>query len=192
MKERLSDAGGVIKDRSGKAMDRLLDKLSSSIQITGSGGGLLKAKTMKMPKPSTSSLPKTPKLQNVLAKLSASLGDPAFWQGGEQTAAEPPPPTSAEEVVTQLPLGTFQGMNTKISPEGERSTSVKVTPDALGSPEMLAAIFQAEPGAKVELETPEQPTADVGGPMEGGAGGPPMAEGMPQDAAAPPPPPEMA
>jgi hypothetical protein len=219
-------------------------KGAADAQITGTRGNLLKAKTMTMPKPNTSSLPKTPKLQNVMAKLSEnkeasaitkrmerlareaaeiggipgipaprpegtliqrlgsklkgaftkqnqSLGDPMFWQGGEQAAAGAPPAASAEEVVTQLPLGTFQGMNTKISPEGDRSTSVKVTPDALGSPEMLAAIFQVEPGAKVELETPEQPTAAVaGGPIEGGAGGPPLPEGMPQDAAAAPPPPE--
>ncbi len=245
-------AGGVLAGQAlagNKSPSLPYYKGAADAQITGLRGGLLKTKTMnlKLPKlPRVSALPKTPKLQNVLAKLSEadpitltpgagipgvadasmsveyspefqakmdealmrfinrlaaeqaggapkqaqSLGDPAFWQGGEQAAAAPPQATSAEEVVTQLPLGTFQGMNTKISPEGERSTSVKVTPDALGSPEMLAAIFQVEPGAKVELETPEQPTADVSGPIEGGAGGPPMPEGMPQDAAAAPPPPE--
>jgi hypothetical protein len=176
--ERFSDAGEVIKDRTSDAIEKLRDKLSADAQITGARGTLLKAKTMKMPKPDTSALPKTPKLQNVMAKLSQSLGDPMFWQGGEQAAAAAPPPASAEEIVTQLPLGTFQGMTTKVSPEGERTTSVNVTPDALGSPEMLQSIFAVEPNAKVELKIPEQTTADVGGPIEGGGEGPPLPEKM--------------
>ena len=86
----------------------------------------------------------------------AALGDPAFWQGGEQTQQEQQQqPATAEEAAMSLPTGTFQGLVTKLSPEGERSTSVKVTPDALGVPDNLASIFQAEPTAKVEVAQPQ-------------------------------------
>lgn len=100
-----------------------------------------------------------------------ALGDPAFWQGGEQTQQQPPQPATAEEAAMSLPTGTFQGLTTRLSPEGERSTSVKVTPDALGVPDNLAAIFQAEPTAKVEVAQPQvkaeganQAQADLGIP----------------------------
>ena len=89
-------------------------------------------------------------------RADAALGDPAFWQGGEQAQQEQQQqPATAEEAAMSLPTGTFQGLVAKLSPEGERSTSVKVTPDALGTPENLAAIFQAEPTAKVEVAQPQ-------------------------------------
>ena len=88
----------------------------------------------------------------------AALCDPAFWQGGEQAQQEQPPPATAEEAAMSLPTGTFQGLTTRLSPEGERSTSVKVTPDALGVRDNLAAIFQAEPTAKVEVAQPQAKT----------------------------------
>jgi len=175
-------AGGVLAGQSlmgNKPAPSPYYKMGADSLITGLSGNLLKSKTMTMPKPNTSALPMTPKLQNVLAKLSASLGDPMFWQGGQEAMApEQAPAASAEEVVTQLPIGTFQGLNMKLSPEGERSTNVKVTPEALGSAETLQAIFQAEPGAKVEVEIPEAPAPAAGGPVEGGAGGPPLPEGL--------------
>lgn len=105
----------------------------------------------------------------------AALGDPAFWQGGEQAQQEQQPPATAEDAAMSLPTGTFQGLVAKLSPEGERSTSVKVTPDALSVPDNLAAIFQAEPTAKVEVAQPQAKAegaaaaqADLGIP-----GGPP-------------------
>lgn len=84
-----------------------------------------------------------------------SLGDPAFWQGGEQAQQEQQAPATAEDAAMSLPTGTFQGLTTRLSPEGERSTSVKVTPDALGNPDILGGIFQAEPTAKVEVAQPQ-------------------------------------
>jgi len=105
-----------------------------------------------------------------------ALGDPAFWQGGEQAQQEQQQqPATAEDAAMALPTGTFQGLVTKLSPEGERSTSVKVTPDALGNPDILGGIFQAEPTAKVEVAQAQakadganQAQADLGIP-----GGPP-------------------
>lgn len=102
-----------------------------------------------------------------------ALGDPAYWQGGEQ-AQQQQPPATAEEAAMSLPTGTFQGLVAKLSPEGERSTSVKVTPDALSVPDNLAAIFQAEPTAKVEVAQPQakgEGQQDLGIP-----GGPPGPE----------------
>lgn len=99
------------------------------------------------------------------------LGDPNFWQGGtpspeEAAAAVPDTP---EEVVNLLPAGTFQGLQMKITPDGQKSTTVKVTPDALSTPDSLASLFQASPGTKVEMEAPEG--GDM--PVEGGAMPPP-------------------
>jgi len=182
----------------------LRSKLSADAQITGAKGTLLKSKTMTLTPPtmpSTSSLPKTPALTNVMKKLSQesvsrykavvdkaikeaqNLGDPNFWSGGTPAEGEMAPPPTAEEAVKQLPLGTFQGMTTKVTPEGERSTSVNVTPDALAMPDIVQSIFAAEPGAKVEVKVPEQP--ETGGeelvpPGMGGGGpaAPPPPEGM--------------
>jgi hypothetical protein len=85
-----------------------------------------------------------------------ALGDPAYWQGGEQAQQEQQQaPATAEDAAMSLPTGTFQGLTTRLSPEGERSTSVKVTPDALGNPDILGGIFQAEPTAKVEVAQPQ-------------------------------------
>jgi hypothetical protein len=107
-------------------------------------------------------------------KEAQNLGDPNFWAGGTPAEGEMAPAATAEDAVKQLPLGTFQGMTTKVTPEGERSTSVNVTPDALASPDIIQSIFAAEPGAKVEVKTPEQP--EMGGeelvpPEMAGAGG---------------------
>jgi hypothetical protein len=115
------------------------------------------------------------------AKYAAGLGDPNFWQGGSEAANEPPPPPpNEEEVVLSLPTGVFQGMNTKLDPMGQKTTSVKVTPDALGQAEALAQIFQANPAAKVEIASPE--AGKVTGPGEAmsqeGPGGIAPGEGM--------------
>lgn len=93
-----------------------------------------------------------------------SLGDPNFWGGQtpEEMGGAPTAAGSAEEAVELLPAGTFQGLNTKVTPDGQRSTQVKVSPDALSSPDALQAMFQAEPGVKVEVEQPEQPVAAPG------------------------------
>lgn len=103
-----------------------------------------------------------------------ALGDPAFWQGGEQAQEQQQAPATAEDAAMSLPTGTFQGLTTRLSPEGERSTSVKVTPDALGNADILTGIFQAEPTAKVEVAQPQakgEGQQDLGIP-----GGPPGPE----------------
>ena len=65
----------------------------------------------------------------------------------------------------------------KVNPAGERSTTVKVTPDALGAPDTLQSIFAAEPAAKIEMAMPQG--------TEGGAGmGGPNDMGVPEEAAA--------
>ena len=100
-----------------------------------------------------------------------SLGDPNFWGGGSQQPGQgAPQPQDAEEAISLLPGGTFQGANIKISPDGQKATSVKVSPDALQDPTSLAQFFQLpEPGAKIEISAPDQiPTVPVQG---GGSGG---------------------
>lgn len=111
----------------------------------------------------------------------AALGDPNFWQGGTDAvnAAQqaPPQPATAEEAIGLLPGGTFQGLNIRVTPDGQRSTTVKATPDVMQDPSGIQAIFAAEPGAKVELANPETavpgtevPTADNGGVPAGSPG----------------------
>jgi hypothetical protein len=106
-----------------------------------------------------------------LSKQSQSLGDPNYWQpqaAQDPNAAAPPegmaPPQSptAEEMVQGLAAGTFQGLQLKLSPDGQRSTTIKVTPEAIATPEGLQSIFAAEPNAKVEIFSPQ---------AQGGAGG---------------------
>lgn len=106
----------------------------------------------------------------------AALGDPNFWGGGTPSPEEaaPPMPQSAEEAIQLLPAGTFQGAQIKIQPDGIRNTTVKVTPDVVGQPDGLAAVFQAEPTAKVEISQPEQQAA-------GGEQPPMPPEGTPMD-----------
>lgn len=86
-------------------------------------------------------------------RADPSLGDPNFWQGG--TGAEQQAPQDPEEALQLLPAGTFLGMNIKITPDGQKSTSVKVSPDALIDPAALQAMFQADPTAKVEMQAPD-------------------------------------
>lgn len=111
-----------------------------------------------------------------MKEAQGNLGDPMFWQGGTppegEDAAAPPP--SAEDAALALPPGIFQGLQMKVNPAGERSTTVKVTPEALGAPDALQGIFSAEPAAKVEMAMPQ-----AGG--EGGGGGP-ADMGVPQQA----------
>lgn len=128
-------------------------------------------------------------IRQLLAKQGASLGDPAYWQGGTPTAEEAAPPqATAEDAAMALAPGIFQGLQLKVNPDGQRSTTVKVTPDALQTPEAVAGIFQAEPETKVEMMMP-QPT----GAGAGGAGGGPndmgLPQGMPLDGAGAMPPP---
>lgn len=114
----------------------------------------------------------------------AALGDPNFWQGGAPPEGEAPTPAqSAEEAIQMLPAGTFQGAQIKIQPDGMRNTTVKVTPDAVGHPDGLAGIFQAEPTAKVEISQPEQQAP--GGEMP--AMPPPGMEGLPPEEGGMPP-----
>jgi hypothetical protein len=88
-------------------------------------------------------------------EAEAALGDPAYWQGGAAAQQQPQQPATAEEAVQQLPPGTFQGLTTRITPEGQRTTAVKVTPEALSMPDHLVGIFQVEPEAKVEVAQPQ-------------------------------------
>ncbi|MGD9209125.1 MAG: hypothetical protein PVI90_00040 [Desulfobacteraceae bacterium] len=86
----------------------------------------------------------------------AALGDPNYWQGGTPTPGETPTPAqTAEEAVQLLPAGTFQGAQIKITPDGQRNTTVKVTPDAVAQPDALANVFNAEPNAKIEISQAE-------------------------------------
>lgn len=91
-----------------------------------------------------------------------NLGDPNFWEGGtppEGAEGAGAAPASAEEAVSLLPAGSFQGLNTRVTPEGERSTGVKVSPLALDAPDALKTMFQAEPGVRVEITEPETPSS---------------------------------
>ncbi|MBU1891198.1 hypothetical protein KJ782_06990 [Patescibacteria group bacterium] len=125
-----------------------------------------------------------------MGKESASLGDPLYWQGGTpDPAQEAPPeaPASAEDAALSLPTGVFQGLQMKINPMGERSTTVKVTPDALGTPDILSGIFSAEPATKVEISVPQaKDQGGQGGPADGG-----VPQGPPLDGAGAAPPPQM-
>jgi len=111
-------------------------------------------------------------------RADPSLGDPNYWQGGSEQA--PPQPQDAEEAIGLLPGGTFQGASIRITPEGEKSTSVKVSPDALIDPAALQAMFQADPTAKIEMQAPEGgPDVAVQGQQQQMASGAPGAPGMP-------------
>jgi hypothetical protein len=112
-----------------------------------------------------------------MKEAQGNLGDPMFWQGGTpaEEGAEAAPPPSAEDAALALPPGIFQGLQMKVNPAGERSTTVKVTPEALGAPDALQGIFSAEPAAKVEMAMP-QATG------EGAGSGGPADMGIPQEA----------
>lgn len=112
-----------------------------------------------------------------LKGADAALGDPNFWQGGSEAQQAPPQPASAEEAIGLLPGGTFQGLNTRITADGQRSTTVKTTPDVMQDPSGIQAIFAAEPGAKVELSNPETAMPGTAVPVQGDNGGVP--EGSP-------------
>ena len=121
-----------------------------------------------------------------LKKQAEGLGDPNYWTGGSESQG--PQPQTPEDVIPMLPAGTFQGMNTKISPDGQRSTSMKVTPEALQAPDALSQVTQLEPGAKVEIQAPpESQTVPVGqaGPEGAPQGDPSMGGGDPSMMAAP-------
>ena len=125
------------------------------------------------------------KLRDAMRKKEArvkladpSLGDPNYWQGGSQQQQQAPQPQNAEQAISLLPGGTFQGANIKIAPDGQKATSVKVSPDALVDPATLQQFFQLpEPGTKIEISAPDQvPTVPVQGggvgsgvPVPGGA-----------------------
>ena len=102
-----------------------------------------------------------------------SLGDPNYWSGGSQQGN--PPPQDAEEAVSLLPGGTFQGLNMKVTPDGQKSVNVKVTPEALSDPDSLAQFFQTEPGMKIEIAPPD------GNPAVQVQPGPQGQPGLPQD-----------
>lgn len=101
----------------------------------------------------------TPPVGMIPEDAPPNLGDPNFWQGGTAAANETPAPQSAEEAVSLLPAGTFQGLNTRVTPDGEKSTGIKVSPEALEAPDALKALFQAEPGVRVEITAPDTPAA---------------------------------
>ena len=125
-------------------------------------------------------------------EAEAALGDPMFWQGGQEGMApegEAAPAATAEDAALQLPPGIFQGLQMKVNPAGERSTTVKVTPDALQAPDALAGIFQAEPNTKVEMSMPQ--AGGEGGAAGGGPNDMGIPEGGPVDGAGAMPP-EMA
>lgn len=93
------------------------------------------------------------------AAAAPNLGDPNFWGGGTPAEGAGAGAGSAEEAVGLLPAGTFQGLNTRVTPDGQRSTGVKVTPAALDAPDALKAMFQAEPGVRVEITEPDTPAS---------------------------------
>jgi hypothetical protein len=105
-------------------------------------------------------------------QANPSLGDPNYWQGGSQQAQQP---QDAEEAIGLLPGGTFQGANIRITPEGEKSTSIKVSPDALIDPDALRAMFQADPTAKIEMQQPDNgPEVAIQGQQNTTGGAPGM------------------
>jgi hypothetical protein len=95
------------------------------------------------------------------AAAAPGLGDPNFWGGGAAGSPEAAAAGagSAEEVIGLLPAGTFQGMNVRITPDGQKPTGLKVSPEAIDAPEALKAVFQAEPSARVEITTPDTPSS---------------------------------
>jgi len=112
-------------------------------------------------------------------EMPQNLGDPNFWQGGQEgmppEGGEAPPAATAEDAALALPPGIFQGLQMKLNPAGERSTTVKVTPDALQAPDVLQGIFSAEPATKVEMEMPQAGGEGGGGPNDMGVPqGPPV------------------
>lgn len=90
---------------------------------------------------------------------SPGLGDPNFWGGGAAAPGAGMPTGNAEDVINLLPAGTFQGMNVRITPDGQKSTGLKVTPEAIDAPEGLKALFATEPTARVEITQPETPSS---------------------------------
>jgi hypothetical protein len=98
------------------------------------------------------------------------LGDPNFWgqdPNAQQQEGMAQPAATAEEAIQGLPAGTFQGLQLKITPDGQRNTTVKVTPEATSSPEGIQGIFAAEPGAKVEIAQPEMTEGGEAGGVPG-------------------------
>lgn len=112
--------------------------------------------------------------RDFMKEAEGNLGDPMYWQGGTpQEGAGPQQAATAEDAALALPPGIFQGLQMKVNPAGERSTTVKVTPDALQAPDALQGIFAAEPAAKVEMSMQQ-----AGG--EGAGGGGPADMGIPE------------
>ena len=95
------------------------------------------------------------------AQGEVPLGDPNFWQGGTPPAEDPmaggggAAPASAEETIGLLPAGSFQGLQTKVTPDGQKTVSVKVTPDALQAPDALSAFFTTGENTKIEVASPD-------------------------------------
>jgi len=87
-----------------------------------------------------------------------NLGDPNFWAPPAEAQGQIPA-GSPEEIVGLLPQGTFQGMNVRVTPDGQKSTGVKVTPEALDQPDALKALFAVEPNTRLEVTTPETPSS---------------------------------
>jgi len=102
-----------------------------------------------------------------------SLGDANYWGGGQQAQ-----PQDAEQAIGLLPGGTFQGANIRITPDGQKNTSIKVSPDALKDPNSLQTFFNTEPGVKIEIAMPTNIPAVQVQPGAGAPGGQP--QGPPQ------------
>lgn len=113
-----------------------------------------------------------------------ALGDPNYWQGGEEAMQQPPQPQTVEEAVQLLPGGTFQGLQSKVTPDGQKTTTVKVSPDALMEPDGLSSMFQTGEGAKIEIESPQEAPGAGATAVPGPGGAPPP---MGPEGGAPPP-----
>lgn len=165
---RAAIAGGLLGSVGGGVLGRHMDQTALGRLVgVGAGGVIGGGLGQKL----------------VTKQGEAALGDPNFWGGGTPPPdAVPTPAQTAEEAVQMLPAGTFQGAQIKITPDGQRSTTVKVTPDAVAQPDALAGVFAAEPAAKVEISQPEQQAVPGGG--EAPAMPPPGMEGLPPEAAA--------
>ena len=175
----------MIRRKTNDASQSIFDSNWTEPEGTGgAGAGLFRDTTSKGAAylgddiPSNTPRPALP-IPMKVAAAQPSLGDPNYWAGGQeevlkqQLAAEGTPMPEApmpeapapgaggggsggvEQVAAQLPPGSFQGLNIRVTPEGKRSTGLKVSPDALANPEILQQIFQVEPEARIEITSPD-------------------------------------
>jgi len=164
-KQAMALPEGVARHKRAQAMPKLHPALRNALIASGLLGGTATALQIATPLQKKEAMGEVPPEgvppqemppEGMPPEAAPNLGDPNFWGGGSP-AEGGAAPTSAEEAVGLLPAGTFQGLNTRMTPDGQKSIGVKVTPDALAAPEALQAMFQSEPGVRVEITAPDTP-----------------------------------